>query len=25
MAYLSNIDKEFQYILLSKWAKYWKN
>jgi len=25
MAYLTNIDKEFQYILLSKWAKYWKN
>jgi len=25
MAYLPNIDKEFQYILLSKWAKYWKN
>jgi len=25
MAYLTNIDKEFQYFLLSKWAKYWKN
>jgi len=25
MAYLPNIDKEFQYFLLSKWAKYWKN